>query len=153
MYRPHAVGTPGSRPLFDAETLIRGLTQDLCTAFNTGNYDHAAALFSADALFLPPHRASSEGPRSIERALREFSDSGYQDLRFETTRVDCSGDMAVEIGRYSVAIRRGSTMLSDHGNYMRSWHRLGKWLIAAECWNSNLPLADEIWLGVGARVA
>lgn len=152
MYRPSVPGVSGSSPFRDVESILRGLTQDFCTAFNTGNYDHAAALFTPDAIFMPPYRESSRGSSQIERLLRSFGESGYQELRLETTRVDHSGDMAVEVGRYTVTIRRGNTTVADRGEYVRGWHRLGAWLITADCWSSNLPLPDELRLG-GTKVA
>ena len=147
MYRAQAFGVSGSGPIRDAESMLRGLTQDFCTAFNTGNYDQAAVLFTSDALFMPPHRESSQGTKAIERVLKELGDCGYGDLRFETTSVDYSGDMAVETGRYSVTIRRGTAVLADHGKYLRTWRRLGAWLITADCWSSSIPLQDDIRLG------
>jgi len=147
MYRAVSFGASSSSPGSDAESTIRGLSQDFCTAFNTGNYDHAAALFRHDAQFMPPHRESFEGPKAIERVLREFADSGYEDLRLETASVDCSNDLAVETGRYSITIRRGTTIIADHGKYLRTWRRLGAWLITADCWSSSIPLSDEVRLG------
>ena len=79
------------------------------------------------------------GNRPIERKLREFGDSGFQDLRLETTRVENSGDMAMEVGRYSVSIfsdARGKQ--TDEGKYLTVWRRLGAWRIAAACWSSSL---------------
>jgi ketosteroid isomerase-like protein len=137
-------GLSSSSPTRDAESTIRGLTQDFCTAFNTGNYDHAAALFASEAHFMPSHRESCQGAKAIERLLREFGDFGYEDLRFETKGVDCSGDMAVETGRYSLTIRRGTAIVADHGRYLRTWRRLGAWLITADCWSSSIPLQDEV---------
>jgi uncharacterized protein (TIGR02246 family) len=149
MYRALSVGVSGSGPIRDTESTLRGLTQDFCTAFNTGNYDHAAALFNSDATFMPPHRESSQGVKAIERALREFGDSGYEDLRLETTRVESSADMAVETGRYSLTIRRDGNSIADRGKYLRTWRRLGVWLITADCWSSSVPLQDDVRLGAG----
>jgi ketosteroid isomerase-like protein len=108
--------------------------------FNTGNYDQVGGLFSSDAVFMAPHHEPSVGPKAIERKLREFGETGYQDLRLETTRVDYSGDMAMEVGRYSVSIfaeKSGAT--TDRGKYLKVWRRLGAWRIVADCWSSNLP--------------
>jgi len=149
MYRALSSGVSDPGPIRDVESMLRGFTQDFCTAFNTGNYDHAAALFNSDAVFMPPHRESSQGVKPIERVLREFGDNGYEDLRFETTRVDSSADMAVEIGRYSVTIRRGTNIIADRGKYLRTWRRLGVWLITADCWSSSVPLQDDVRLGAG----
>jgi len=152
MYRAQAFGVSGSGPIRDAESMLRGLTQDFCTAFNTGNYDQAAALFTADALFMPPRQESSQGTKAIERVLKEFGGSGYEDLRLETAGVHCSADMAVETGRYNLTIRRGTTTLTDHGKYLRTWRRLGAWLITADCWSSSVPLQNDVRLGTD-RVA
>lgn len=149
MYRALSAGVSDSGPVRDVESTLRGLTQDFCTAFNTGNYDHAAALFNSDATFMPPHRESLNGVKAIERVFREFGEGGYEDLRFETTRVDSSADMAVEIGRYSVTIRRGTNIIADRGKYLRTWRRLGVWLITADCWSSSIPLQDGLQLGTG----
>jgi ketosteroid isomerase-like protein len=147
MDRAAVFGLSSSSPTRDSEFTIKGLTQDFCTAFNTGNYDHAAALFSSEARFMPPHRESCQGPKAIERILKEFGDRGYEDLRFETQGVDCSGDMAVETGRYRLTIRRGTTLYADQGKYLRAWRRLGAWLITADCWSSSIPLQNEVGLG------
>jgi ketosteroid isomerase-like protein len=142
MYRPYATAAASSTGFLDVESTIRGLTQDLCTGFNTGNYDQAAALYATDAVFMPPHREQSQGPKIIERALRDLGELGYHDLRFETFRLDYSGDMAVETGRYTAALSlENGTTLAERGKYLRAWRRLGAWLISADCWNTNLPPA------------
>jgi len=152
MYRPPSVA--GSSPRFDVESTIRGLTQDFCTAFNTGNYDQVAALFASDGVLMVSHRESSQGPKGIERVLRQYGEAGYQNLRFETTRVDYSGDMAIEIGRYTVSIRLGNTSVGDAGEFLRAWHRLGAWRIVGDCWSSSVPVAgQEIKLDRDAKVA
>jgi uncharacterized protein (TIGR02246 family) len=126
----------------DVQSILRNLAQDLVTAFNTGNYDQASALYAPDGAFMAPNHESAYGPKEVERLLREFGDSGYQDLRLETVRVETSGDLAMEIGRYSVAIHQSDgTLRADRGKYVKAWRRLGAWLIVADCWSSNLPVA------------
>jgi uncharacterized protein (TIGR02246 family) len=155
MYRPPNSGVPVSKSLLDVESTIRELTQDFCTAFNTGNYDQAARLYASDGVFMVSHRESFQGPKGIERALRELGELGYQNLRFETTRVDYSVDMAVEIGRYTVSIALGNTVVTDAGKFMRAWRRLGAWLIIGDSWNSSsLPVGEKkAELGGGTKVA
>ena len=153
MYRPYVTGARGSSLFSDTESTIRGLSQDFCTAFNTGNYDQVAALFAAEAIFMAPHREPTQGSNLIERVLREYGDLGYQELRFETTRVDYSNDFAVEVGAYAVTVQHGKVSQTDRGQYLRSWRRLGVWRITADCWSSSLPLSDEVQAGVDAKVA
>ena len=124
----------------DVETTIRGLTQDLSMAFNTGNYDQVAALFVTDGVIMPPNRSQAEGARAIEQASRALGEAGYEDLRFETLRVSHSGDIAVETGRYSIMRRQeNGTTVADRGKFVHTWRRLGAWLMTTECWNSDLP--------------
>jgi len=147
MYRPYSSSLADSRPYSSAESVesvIRNLTQDFITAFNTGNYDQAAAMFAPDGIMMAPHAEPAYGPKAIERLGREFRDAGYSGLRAETLRVDSSGDMAMETGRYSITIRQpnGATIV-DRGKYIKVWRRLGAWRIVADCWNSNLPYAAQ----------
>jgi len=154
MYRPYTSPIGGSVPSPDVESTIRGLTQDFSMNFNTGNYDQVGSLFSSDAVFMAPHHESSIGPKAIERKLREFGEAGYQDLRMETVRVDHSGDMAMEVGRYSVTIFSENGGLSDRGKYLKVWRRLGAWRIVADCWSSNLPAATtEKAVSVSEKIA
>ncbi|MFZ0953000.1 MAG: DUF4440 domain-containing protein [Candidatus Sulfotelmatobacter sp.] len=141
MYRPYSSSLADSRPFLNVDSLIRNLGQDFVTSFNTGNYDQVAALFAQDGAFMAPHHDPAYGPKAVERLLRQFAESGYEDLRLETLRVEASGDLAMEIGRYSVGIRKpDGTILADRGKYVKAWRRLGAWLILADCWSSNLPV-------------
>lgn len=143
MYRPYSSPIGEHVSSMDVLSTIRGLTQDFSMNFNTGNYDQVAGLFASDGIFMAPHNESIVGPKPIERKLREFGESGYQDLRLETVRVDSSGDMAMEIGRYSVSVvSENSSTKADRGKYVKVWRRLGAWRIVADCWSSNLPAAS-----------
>jgi len=141
MYRSNSSSLADSRPFVSVDSLIRNLAQDFVTSFNTGNYDQVAALFAQDGAFMAPHHDPAYGPKAVERLLRQCAEAGYEDLRLETIRVEASGELAMEIGRYTVAIRRpDGTILADRGKYVKAWRRLGAWLIVADCWSSNLPV-------------
>jgi uncharacterized protein (TIGR02246 family) len=143
-YRSYGSSTPPG-PLVDVESTIRETNQDFCTAFNTGNYDACAALYAADGCFMAPHHEMVQGKTAIERLLQKFADLGYENLKLETIRVESAGDIAVEIGRYTVSIHQSDgTTSMDRGKYLNSWRRFGAWLKVADCWSSNLPnLAQE----------
>ena len=144
MYRPYTSPIGGSGSSMDVESTLRGLTQDFSMNFNTGNYDQVGALFASDGLFMAPHHEPASGPKAIERQLREFGDAGYQELRLDTTRVDSSGDMAMEIGRYTVSIvRESGVRFVDQGKFVKVWRRLGVWRIVADSWSSNLATSAQ----------
>jgi len=145
MSSPWLVTSPysGLGSLSDLETIIRNMTQDLVMAFNTGNYDQAASLFAPDGVFMSPCHEAAHGNRPIERRLAECAEAGYHDLRLETKRLEYSGDMAVEMGRYRVEIRSADgAMRKDSGYYLTTWRRLGVWRILATCWSSSQPAAE-----------
>jgi ketosteroid isomerase-like protein len=141
MYRPYSSSVAESRPFLDVPSLLRNLGQDFVTAFNTGNYDQASALFAQDGALMVPHYEPAYGPKAAERLLHQLADAGYEDVRLETSRVETSGDLAMEIGRYTVAIRQpDGAIVADRGKYVKAWRRLGAWLMVADCWSSNLPV-------------
>jgi uncharacterized protein (TIGR02246 family) len=140
MYRSSSGSAPSTNSWLDVQSAIRGLTQDFATAFNTGNYDQAAALFTADGLLMPPQWEAVQGQKPIELMLRRLGEAGYQNVRLETIRVEESGDMAVEIGRYTAAVQQANgTTVAERGKFVQTWRRLGIWRMAANCWNSDLP--------------
>jgi len=126
------------RPLRDVESLLRDQSQELATSFNTGNYDHAARLFAHDGVLMAPLHEPAYGQKAVERLLRQMGEAGYGDLRVQTTRIDYSGDMAMEFGTFSATTRMADgALIPERGKYVKVWRRLGAWLIVADCWSST----------------
>src|ERR1700740_644370 len=98
MYRQPTSAPADFRPLRDVETQLRDQTQDFATSFNTGNYDHAARLFAIDGVLMAPYYEGAYGQKHVEHLLRELGESGYSDLRMETTRGVHSGETRGELG-------------------------------------------------------
>jgi ketosteroid isomerase-like protein len=142
MYRPYSGSLADSRPFRDVESQLRDLTQDFAMSFNTGNYDQAAGLFAADGVLMVSQCEAAYGQKPVERLLRQLGDDGYSDLRLETTRVDHSGDMAMELGRFTLVVRKADgTLVPERGRYVKVWKRLGAWLIMADCWSRTASQA------------
>jgi ketosteroid isomerase-like protein len=145
MYRPYANSLPDFRPFRDVESQIRDLTKDFVTSFNTGNYDQAAAMFAADGALMVPCHEAQYGQKPVEHLLRTLGEAEYSSLRLETTRVGHSGDMAMEIGQFSAVARKADgTNVPERGKYVRVWHRLGVWLIKADCWSRTQVIAADL---------
>ena len=144
MYRQFTGTQADFRPLRDVDSQLRDQTQDFATSFNTGNYDHAARLFADDGVLMATQYEGAYGQKHVERLLRQLGESGYGDLRMETTRVDHSGDMAMELGRFSLVVRGADgAMIPEKGKYVRVWRRLGAWLLMADCWNWTAPAVSD----------
>jgi ketosteroid isomerase-like protein len=144
MYRPYTSSQAEFRTFPDVQSQLRELTQDFATSFNTGNYDQAAIMFASDGVLMAPQYEGAYGQKLVERLLRQLGEAGYSDLRLETTRVDHSGDMAMEIGRFSLVVRKADgTLAPEHGKYVKVWRRLGAWLILADCWSRTAAAATD----------
>ena len=136
MYRPYSSSHSDMRPFRDVESQLRDLTQDFATSFNIGNYDQAASMFAADGVLMAPLYEGAYGQKPVERLLRQLGEAGYSELRMETTRIDYSGDMAMELGRFSMTLHKADgTSVPERGKYVKVWKRLGAWLIMADCWS------------------
>jgi ketosteroid isomerase-like protein len=63
----------------------------------------------------------------------------------ETMRVEHSGEMAMELGRFSLAVRRAdATITQVRGKYVRVWRRLGAWLLVADSWSWTSQAASDL---------
>jgi uncharacterized protein (TIGR02246 family) len=144
MYQPHSSFEANLRSPRDVESQIRDISQDFAMAFNTGNFDQAGALFAKDGVLMAPRHETAQGQKQVERLLRQLSDAGYSDLRLETTRVDHSGDMAMEVGRFTMNVRQqDGTTSPERGNYVKVWRRLGAWLIIGDCWTRTAEAVTD----------
>jgi ketosteroid isomerase-like protein len=80
----------------------------------------------------------------VERLLRQLGEAEYSGLRLVTTRVEHSGEMAMEIGQFSAAARKADgTITPERGKYVKVWRRLGAWLIIADCWSRTVEAAND----------
>ncbi len=144
MYRPYTNSLSTPRPFHDVYSQIRDLSQDFATAFNTGNYDQAAGMFASDGVLMVPQHEAANGQKPVERLLKLLGEAGYTGLRLTTTRVEHSGEMAMEIGHFVAATRKADgTMTPERGKYVRVWRKLGVWLILADCWSRTQEVADD----------
>lgn len=144
MYQPYPSFGSDIRSPRNVESHIRDNSQDFAMAFNTGNFDQAAALFAKDGVLMAPRQETAVGQKQVERLLRQFGDAGYSNLRLVTTRVEHSADMAMEVGRFTVTVRRpDGTNAPEGGRYVRVWRRLGAWLIIGESWTRTPESVGE----------
>lgn len=120
----------------DVESAIAARATAWEKAFNAGDAAGIAALYTRDALLLPPNAQSITGRAAIEA----FWSGALEDPlngTLESLEIEPAGDgAAYEIGAYTVSNPAGETL--DTGKYMIIWQRDGgDWFISKDIWNSD----------------
>lgn len=101
-------------------------------------------LYAEDAIFMPPNAPQAATPAEISSVWAGWLQANPT-LVLEATKVEVSqaGDLAYSAGSYRVSMD-GPTgaRMEDEGKYVVAWKKVdGQWKIAADIFNSNLPLA------------
>lgn len=130
-------------PLSDADkTAIRAVT-DSFVAYIRGNRDSASAsLFTEDAVWMPANRGIVEG----RPAILAFFQAGPALPGFTLMNIDIDGrgDLAYVRGTYAFTMPTadGKSAVSDHGKFLEIRRRQadGRWLVAADIFNSDQPV-------------
>ena len=98
--------------------------------------------YTEDAIYAPQGSPAYQGRDSVTgRWSQEFR---IQEFKLERTplRVEVakSGDLANEVGAYTVRYRDKGQVVEGGGTYMTAWRKLdGAWKIASYMWNRNQP--------------
>jgi len=119
----------------DAVEGIKDGNNRLSAAFARHDAPAAADVYSGDARLFPPGKDSIIGRKAIEEFWKGTFDGGYVALKLETTEVRSSGDLAFEVGKFTLT-NKDST-LSQSGEYCVVWTRVNnKWKLHRDIWNT-----------------
>ncbi|HEV2617601.1 MAG TPA: SgcJ/EcaC family oxidoreductase [Candidatus Acidoferrales bacterium] len=107
-------------------------------AFNARDLEASLFFYADDAVVLPPNGVAIRGASAIREFLKSMFDAGYSDGKFEQDQIEYSGNMAVEVGAYTVQARRDGATRQDAGKYMATWRRQedGEFRITVNVWSS-----------------
>ena len=139
-----ALSLAGVMPLaaqMSARAGIDAANARMMSTFNRGDGFGLGNLYSPDAVLMPPHAPASYGRAAIANYWDGGVKAGVRNLRLNTTEVHPLGDMAHEMGTYSMDIKPpNGAMMHDHGKYAVLWKRDPKagWQLHRDIWNSDV---------------
>jgi ketosteroid isomerase-like protein len=136
MNSPNAIGLSE-----EDEAIIREASRKYVETTLARDFDAWIELTTADAVFMPPNRARSEGRDDVFAMANEFPET--TNLAVTPTEIQGCGDLAFVRGIFSyTVVPPGMDPVSDRGNYIEIWQKQtnGSWLILRDIWNSDQPL-------------
>jgi uncharacterized protein (TIGR02246 family) len=122
----------------DVRQAIEQVNSQVMAAFKAGDAAAIASLYSDTAKMLPPDATEIAGREAIQELWQSWLDDGLKDLTLEAIEVEASGDLAYEIGSFSMqAPAENNTMMTATGNYVVVWKRGadGNWRLHVDTWN------------------
>jgi uncharacterized protein (TIGR02246 family) len=115
-------------------------------AFNQGDAAAVAALYTDNAVLMPPNNEMIQGREGIQQFWNGAMQMGMTDVTLTTVDLEGSGNLAYEIAKYSLTIQpEGQEVMKDVGKYIVVWKRQedGTWKIQADIWNTSMPVPGQ----------
>ncbi len=129
----------------DVRAVIEKGGEAWMAAFNAGDAAGVAALYSETAMLLPPDATQIQGRQAVQDTFQAWIDDGLKDIVFETLEVEASGDLAYEVGLYSVKVpAENDQMTTATGNFLVVWKKEadGVWRLYRDTWNDTPPPSE-----------
>ncbi|GAC1588479.1 MAG: hypothetical protein NVS3B25_05150 [Hymenobacter sp.] len=117
---------------------IRHVNDLFEATFERGDAAGMAALYTSDAVLLPPGMETMEGAAGIQAFWQGAMDAGLKQLKLKSWEVEELGDTAIELGYYSLFGADEQPL--DQGKFIVVWkEQQGRWLLHRDIYNSSVP--------------
>src|SRR5258706_8425335 len=124
-----------------ARTAILDLEEHFMRCYDARDFKNLVLGFYAEnAQLLPPGGPPVVGHYPIQHALEKLLEQGVRSINLETHHMDEYGDLAYNIGRFTLDIHSSEGHeLEDTGKYLVVYRRQmsGGWLAVADMFNSD----------------
>jgi ketosteroid isomerase-like protein len=142
--RLRIVAAAKGEPMSRSEAAVRRLTQEWVLACNTRQLDELLELYSPDAMVLRSNLPAIRGAMALREFFHGSLEAGLGEVALEPMRVEVSGDIAHEVGRYSALVPgTAGKRREERGKYLWVFAKQssGDWKLVSECWSSDLTLS------------
>jgi uncharacterized protein (TIGR02246 family) len=136
---------PAAPPAVDTaadEAALKAITAAWLDAYNAGDVEKMVAMYTEDAVLMPPHASVANGHAGIRAFLTAdtaAAKAAGMKLVPGPATAGALGDMGWESGSYTITDGSGGTV--DSGSYLSVARKVnGKWLYIRDTYNSDRPL-------------
>lgn len=134
---------PKSQTGADANA-IKAVADAYVKAAMAGDAKAIAALYTEDAVELPPNQPMIKGRSAIEQYYQKEFSSGTKMFAFSVTHIqtEAAGDLGYDVGTYqqTMMLAGGEKPVSDTGKYVVITKRAGgAWKVAYAIYSSDQP--------------
>jgi uncharacterized protein (TIGR02246 family) len=132
--------TRTTSPAANPREAIIAANANFIAVFRAADAGAVADCYTNDAQLLPANSEPVSGRTAIEGFWRGVMGMGIASVKLETVEVEGQGDLAVEVGRYTLAGADGGAL--DNGKYVVVWHRdAGTWKLHRDIWTTSRAAA------------
>ena len=128
-------------PAFDAadQDKIKAVIQQLTEAFNAKDAAKAAALYTPEAVVMPPNKSLSRGRNFVEQYYTSRFGEGATDLALQPNEIKGSGTLAVAMGDYRLTLAPAQgPKRRDRGKFVWIFRELNNvWMIDGIIFSSD----------------
>ena len=130
-----------SGPTFDAadQDKIKAVIQQLTEAFNAKDAAKAAALYTPEAVVMPPNKTLSRGRNFVEQYYTARFGEGASELALQPNEIKGSGTLAVAMGDYRLTLAPAQgPKRRDRGKFVGIFRELNNvWMIDGIIFSSD----------------
>ena len=124
----------------EARSAIEQANARFVKAFEQRDTAAISAMYTEDAILLPPGQEMVKGRAAIEQFWKSTMNSGVKSAVLTTLDVTASGDLATDVGTVEMTIAaEGKPTTKAFAKYVAVWKREGgSWKLHRDMWN-DLP--------------
>jgi uncharacterized protein (TIGR02246 family) len=122
----------------DVRQAIEQVNARFVEAFKAGDAAAISSLYTETAKMLPPDATEVVGREAIQMLWQGAIDDGVKELTLKAIDVEACGDLAYEVGSFSIQVpAESNAMTTAGGNYLVIWKRGadGRWRLHVDTWN------------------
>jgi uncharacterized protein (TIGR02246 family) len=117
---------------------INAAHQKFTAAFHAQDAAAVAALYTPQAMLLPPNADILQGRDAIRTFWQAVMTSGVRDVKLETVVLEHFGNSLAEVGKYTLYGDGGKVL--DQGKYLVVWENEGgQWQLRRDIFNTSQP--------------